>query len=155
MNSGEPTHRELSSPPTTIGDSQTTTNHVANALRFLATKIVNSVKARQTQAEAKLTTKLQKANEQIRSLISENAQIKDENKKLLTQIKQLTVELTTMKNQLESQSELLEECSNSPAIERSLRTWLEAQIEATEETQKKPDYWELYTQRLWRVFIIT
>ena len=122
MNSGEPTLRELSSPPTTIGDSQTTTNHVANALRFLATKIVNSVKVRQTQAEAKLTTKLQKANEQIRSLISENAQIKDENKKLLTQIKQLTVELTTMKNQLESQSELLEECSNSPAIERSLRT---------------------------------
>ena len=134
MNSIEPTDQEQNSPPTTISDSQSMSNQVADALRLLATKIDNSVKAQQTQADAKLTAELQNANEQVQGMITENTQIKEENQKLLTRIEQLTVELTTMKTQLETQSQLLEERGNSLAIERSLRTQLEAQI-ATEETK--------------------
>ena len=134
MNSIEPTDQEQNSPPTTISDSQSMSNQVADALRLLATKIDNSVKAQQTQADAKLTAELQNANEQVQGMITENTQIKEENQKLLTRIELLTVELTTMKTQLETQSQLLEERGNSLAIERSLRTQPEAQI-ATEETK--------------------
>ena len=154
MNSGEPTDREVNSPPTTISNSQTMTSQVANALRFLATQTDNSIKARQTQDESKLTTKLQTANELIQGLISENGQIKDENKKLLIQIKQLTVELTTMKTQPETQSELLEERGNSLAIEHSQRTRLEAHI-ATEETKQALVIWALYSETLMKASTIT